>query len=128
MAPILTQHELGHERSGRQTPEQNPEANESSSQRSEEIHIRNFDIERTHNLTLKVRDSQGLAFATRYQLTPGKTASEIGQLPPGEYEVSVELNNQRRQTTRCEVDRTLDKTILVEVGNGTVSVTEGLYR
>lgn len=127
MTPTLDHHEPRNDREDQQAAEKNAEARSPATQRSEEIHIRNFDTRRTHSLTIKVRDSQGLVFANRYQLTPGKTASELGQVPPGEYEIHVKLDGRRRQTARCEVDGTLDKTVLVEVGNGTVSVTEGLY-
>jgi hypothetical protein len=96
--------------------------------RSEEIHVRNFDFQRGYDLRVEVRDDRGLAFANRYHLTPGKTVSEIDQLPPGEYEVRVELDGRRQRTIRCEIDGTPDRTALIEVGNGTVSVTEGLYR
>jgi len=100
----------------------------SVAQRSEEIHVRNFDVTRAYDLTVEVRDSRGLAFATRYYLTPGKTVSELGRLPPGEYEVHVELDGRREQTAVCEIDGTPVGTALIEVGNGTVSVTEGLYQ
>lgn len=94
---------------------------------SEEIHIRNFDFRRAYDLTVEVRDEQGLVFANRYHLTPGRTVSELDRLPPGEYEVTVQLDGRREQTTQCEIDKTPAKTALIEVGNGTVSVTEGLY-
>jgi len=96
--------------------------------RSEELHLRNFDVSREHTLTVRVSDDDGLVFASRYYLTPGKTVSELGRVPPGEYEVRVELDGRRQQTATCEVGETPSKTALVEVGNGTVSLTEGLYR
>ncbi len=96
--------------------------------RCEEIHIRNFDTSRSYNLTVEVRNSKGLVFASRYYLTPGKTVSELGQLPPDEYTVSVELDGRRQQTVRCDIDETPGQTALIEIGNGTVSVTEGLYQ
>lgn len=95
--------------------------------RTEEIHIRNFDFSRTYDLTVEVYDADGLVFASRYYLTPGKTVSERGRLPPGEYEIRVELDGRRERRLHCEIDDTPDKTALVEIGNGTVSVTEGLY-
>jgi hypothetical protein len=100
---------------------------ESVEQRSEEIHVRNFDVRRSYDLTIEVRDDQGLVFANRYHLTPGKTVSELDRLAPGEYEVRVQLDGRRHRTTVCEIDETPEKTALIEVGNGTVSVTEGLY-
>jgi len=122
------QHEPGDETARRFTTEKGREADRSVARRSEEIHIRNFDVNRAYDLTIEVRDSEGLVFANRYHLTPGKTASELGRLPPGEYEVQVELDGRRRRTARCAIDGTPARTALIEVGNGTVSVTEGLYR
>lgn len=110
------------------TQERKTETRREVARRSEEIHIRNFDTSRSYDLTVEVRDSEGLAFASRYYLTPGKTVSELGQLPPDEYEVRVELDGRRQQTVRCEIDETPEGTALIEVGNGTVSVTEGLYQ
>jgi len=104
------------------------ETEHSVARRSEEIHIRNFDVNQAYDLTITVRDSQGLVFANRYYLTPGKTVSELDRLPAGEYEVQVELDSCRQRTALCEIDETPARTALIEVGNGTVSVTEGLYR
>ncbi|MEF8813784.1 MAG: hypothetical protein V5A55_08200 [Halovenus sp.] len=96
--------------------------------RAEEIHVRNFDVSRTYHLTVEVRENGRLVFANRYHLSPGKTASERDRLPPGEYDITVELDGLRRQTVRCRIDGTPERTALVQVGNGTLSLTEGLYQ
>jgi hypothetical protein len=96
--------------------------------RCEDVHIRNFDIERVYDLTLKVRDEDGLSFANQYHLTPGKTVSELDRLPPGYYVVEATINDRRSDMTVCEIGLTPAKTVLVEIGNGTVSITEGLYK
>lgn len=117
-----------HKSGQRSTTETGTESGSSVARRSEEIFIRNFDVDQAYDLTIEVHDSEGLAFANRYYLTPGKTASELDRLPPGEYELRVELDGRRQQTTTCTIDETPTGTALVEVGNGTLSVTEGLYR
>lgn len=94
---------------------------------SEEIHFRNFDVERAYDLTVRVRDGPDIVFADRYYLTPGKTVAVREEVPPGEYEVVVELDGHRRERAVCAVGPTAEETALVEVGNGTVSVTEGHY-
>lgn len=104
------------------------EAERRVADRSEEIHIRNFDISRSYDLTVRVEDSAGLVFARRYHLSPGKTVSVCGQLSPGEYEVDATLEGRRRRSIRCEIDGTPQGTALIEVGNGTISLTDGLYR
>jgi len=93
---------------------------------SEGIYIRNFDVRRTYDLTIRVHDDDGLVFGRRYRLEPGKTESVLGRLPSGEYEVVAELDGHRRDETRCRVDPSPEGTALVEIGNGTVSVTQGL--
>lgn len=125
---MLRQDEPGDNTGHRFTTENSTETSDKVARRSEEIHIRNFDVNRAYDLTMEVRDSEGLVFANRYHLTPGKTVSELGRLPPGEYEVRVDLDGRRQQTALCEIDGTPARTALIEVGNGTVSVTEGLYR
>lgn len=122
------QYESATKTDDRTTTEEPAESNRSVARRSEEIHVRNFDVNRAYDLTIEVRDAHGLVFANRYSLTPGKTVSELGRLPPGSYDVRVELDGRRQRTTRCEIDGTPEGTALIEVGNGTVSVTEGLYR
>lgn len=95
--------------------------------RTEEIHVRNFDVRRSYDLTVQVRTDSNTVFVNRYHLTPGKTATELDSVSPGEYEVYVELDGRRTESVRCEIDRTADGTALIEVGNGTLSVNQGLY-
>jgi hypothetical protein len=96
--------------------------------RCEEVYVRNFDMDRTYEVTVTIKNSDGVTFTNRYYLTPGKTVSVLGQLPPGEYEVQAVLDGRRQQSTRCEIGDAPERTALIEVGNGTISVTEGLYR
>lgn len=100
----------------------------STNRRSEEIHIRNFDVERTYDLTVTVQDGDGIVFANRYHLKPGTTVSELDRLAAGEYVVQVKLDGRQQAVAECIVNETPEKTALIEVGNGIVSVTEGLYR
>lgn len=95
--------------------------------RTEEVHVRNFDPRRTYDLSLAVRDDEGVLLDETYTLPPGATRSELGVLPPGLYDVVVELGDGSRETARCAVGERAEHTVLVELGNGTASVTEGLY-
>lgn len=95
--------------------------------RTEEVHLRNFDPDRTYDLTVRVRDDDGPVLDETYTLPPGATRSELGELPPGLYEVTVDLGGGGRETARCAVGESAEHTVLVELGNRTVSVTEGLY-
>lgn len=83
----------------------------------EEIYLRNFDIERSYRVTLRISDD-GVAFARRYRLRSGKTERVVGKLPAGVYEIVVELDGRRKVGTKCRIADTPGATALVEVGNG----------
>jgi hypothetical protein len=104
-----------------------PARQEPAAVASADLFIRNFDTTRTNHLTVRIRDDDGIVFASRYALTPGKTECEADRLDPGEYDVIVELDSQRRERATCQIGPGPEKTALVEIGNGTVSVTQGLY-
>lgn len=93
---------------------------------SEEIHIRNFDTTQSYDLTLSVCMDDETVLSNTYHLTPGRRISEIYQLPPGVYDVEVTLDSRQRETARCEIGSAPERTALIEIGNGTVSVTQGL--
>lgn len=93
---------------------------------SEDVHVRNYDGRETHHLRLRAVDGDGRAVERSYRLGPGATESETDLLPAGEYDVEVELDGLRRWAGHCRVDDGPEHTVLVEVGNGLVSITEGV--
>jgi len=122
-------HTSSSDRTGHRSPAaDDAETGGGATRRAEEIHIRNFDVRRSYDLTVEVHEDCRPVFADRYHLPPGQTASELGRLPPGEYEVTVELDGLHLRTARCRIDGTPERTALIQVGNGTVSVREGLYQ
>ena len=95
---------------------------------TEDVYLRNYDPFSEYDLTVTVTDESGdLVFRQRYYFQPGEVESERDLLEPGTYEVTVELDNRRRETATCRVGPDPEQTVHVELGNGTVSVTEGLY-
>ncbi|MEF8775470.1 MAG: hypothetical protein V5A43_03075 [Haloarculaceae archaeon] len=95
---------------------------------SETIFLRNYDPYRAYDLEVSVVDGSGTeVFGGRYYFQPGQIESVRGGLDPGDYEVTVELDNRREKTVECTVDDAPEHTIHVEIGNGIASVTEGLY-
>lgn len=94
---------------------------------SEDIHIRNFDVKHAYDLRLELSIGEDVVFTDRYYLLPGATRSETNQLPSNEYTVVAILDGHRCDSTRCRIDSHPSQTALIEVGNGTVSITEGLY-
>lgn len=105
-----------------------PVGHDSTGQRTEDLYLRNYDPFQGYDLAVTVRDAAGeTAFRRRYYFQPGEVESESGLLAPGEYEVTVELDNHRRKTVTCRVGPDPDETVHVELGNGAVSVTGTLY-
>lgn len=96
--------------------------------RTETLFIRNYDVTWSYDLDVTVVDSDGdVVFDDRFYLRPGETVSEHDVIGDGTYDVTAVLDNRRSKTGTCEVGDGPDETILVELGNGIVSVTEGLY-
>jgi len=96
---------------------------------SEDVHVRSYAHRETHELELEVIGADGeVALAATYALDPGAVKSEINALPAGTYEVRATLDGDRRETRPCRVDGSPAGTVVIEVGNGVLSLTEGLYR
>jgi len=94
---------------------------------SEAVHVRSYAHERAHSLAVEAVTPDGdVAFAADYYLQPGDAESEVDALPAGEYEVRATLDGDKRETTTCRIGATPDRTAVVEVGNGVLSLTEGL--
>ena len=95
--------------------------------RTEDLHLRSYAHEWAYDITVEVRTPDGdVAFAAEYYLRPGDAESEIDALPPGEYEIRATLDNDRRETATCRIGPEPDRTAVIEVGNGVLSLTEGL--
>ena len=89
---------------------------------SEDVHFRNYDARETHHIGLRVVGEDRTVERT-YRLGPGTAESETDLLPPGEYDVEVELDGLRRWAGHCRVGDGPEHTVLIEVGNGLVSIT-----
>ena len=95
--------------------------------RSEDLHLRSYAHEWAYDVAVEVVAPDGdVAFAADYHLQPGDTESEVDTLPPGEYEIRATLDNDTRETAACRIGTDPDRTAVIEVGNGVLSVTEGL--
>lgn len=94
---------------------------------SEDIHLRNYDMEQSHRVWINVvADGEQLLETTR-RLRPGGVRSIEDTLPPGEYDIEVGIDGLRREVERCRVGDAPERTVVVEMGNGIVSITEGLH-
>lgn len=95
---------------------------------SEDVLLRNHDFQRGYDLELTVERPDGpTAFEERYYLQPGGSHSEFGTLGRGEFVVRAELDNSRTVETRVEIEAGAGGGILIELGNGALSVHAGLY-
>jgi hypothetical protein len=94
---------------------------------AEELHVRSYAHEWSYDLNVEIAAPDGsVVFEKQYYLRPGRAASEIGSVVPGEYDVRAILDGGREAVRRCRIDRTPAGTVVVEVGNGILSLTEGL--
>jgi len=95
--------------------------------RSEDLHVRSYAHEWAYDVAVEIVTPDGdVAFAADYYLQPGDADSEVDALPPGEYEIRATLDNDRRETATCRIGPEPDRTAVIEVGNGVLSLTEGL--
>lgn len=96
--------------------------------RAEDLLVRNHDFQWGYDLEIEVRDEAGeVVLEGRYYLQPGATESELDVLPPGTYDVRVVVDNRREAAAACRIGEGPREGILVELGNGAVSVHDGLY-
>lgn len=96
---------------------------------TENLYLRNYDPYRAYDLDVAVTDTDGrTVFESSYYFQPGQTESDRGVLTSGEYTVTVTLDNRQQKTDTCRVGPSLEETIHVELGNGIVSIGNGLYR
>lgn len=121
-------HESDHMRSGRRgRVGGGRSSSRSQSIRGQDLHIRNYDHRWGYDLYLEVVNEDGVQlFQKRYYLQPGRIESEFDVLPSGEHEVRATLDDSERTVQRIEIDDSPEHTVVIEVGNGALSVTEGL--
>ncbi|MFB6153118.1 MAG: hypothetical protein ABEJ27_02590 [Halodesulfurarchaeum sp.] len=95
---------------------------------TEDVVVRNYDVERTYTLQVQaIRGDTEPAFEWTYHLGPGEFRGEIGVLEQGTYEIRVETNACGSDVKRCRIGPTARETVLIEVGNLAVNVSEGVY-
>jgi hypothetical protein len=90
--------------------------------------VRNYDADRSYDLTITARrvDAGEVAFERPLTVPPADLVGVTDALPPGQYEVEVETAAGFEDDAVCEVDATPAATVLVELGNWHLSVTNGL--
>lgn len=95
---------------------------------TENIHIRNYDHQWGYDLTIEIVAADGhLRLEKRYYLQPGQIENEVDLLPHDDYELRVTLDNDQQKTLQCRIDASPANTAVIGVGNGALSLTDGLY-
>jgi hypothetical protein len=101
----------------------------------ESVVLRNYDGAAAHSVTVRLRDPEGdVAFERPYELGPGETVSVQTRLQRGVYTAEAVSHadsapaavSDERDSEPALVGSGPDETALVELGNGLVSVTEGV--
>lgn len=94
----------------------------------ESLVIRNHDSSETHNLRVTFVDHNGeCAFDRTIPVAPLETVSIETRLDRAVYRVEVRLEDGETESSECLIGSDPDECALVEVGNGVVSVVEGLF-
>jgi hypothetical protein len=96
--------------------------------RSEDILLRNYDHRSGYDLHLTVvTHPDSTTFQKRYYLPPGAVVSECDLLPSPDCEITVVLDGVQEMSIQCQIDSSPDHTAVIEIGNGNLSLTEGLH-
>jgi len=94
---------------------------------SRSLVIRNYDGTVTHELCVLFRDaSDDVAFRRTFTVAPMETVTVRTRLERAVYRIEARLDGDGTASTECLIGSGPDETALVETGNGTISVVEGL--
>ena len=94
---------------------------------TEDVYVRSYAHMQAYDIELEIVTlDDEVIFKAEYSLPPGDVKSELDALAPGKYEVRVTLDNERRETVQCRIGSTPERTAVIEVGNGVLSLTQGL--
>ncbi|PSQ58576.1 MAG: hypothetical protein BRD23_06445 [Halobacteriales archaeon SW_9_67_25] len=90
--------------------------------------VRNYDGTEAHEVRVTFLDPDGdRAFARTVAVASLETIAIQTRLERAVYRVRVRLDDEETDSAECLVGSGPDETALVETGNGTVSVAEGLF-
>jgi hypothetical protein len=94
----------------------------------ETLVLRNYDSEQEHDVTVRFLNADsGNAFQQTYTLAPGAVMSISFRLQRAVYRVEVSVDDGGTANAKCLIGSGPDETALIKVGNGLVSVAEGVY-
>ncbi len=89
--------------------------------------VRNYDGSEAHEIHVTFLGPDGdRAFARTFAVAPQETVAVRTRLDRAVYRVRARLDGDGTDSAECLVGSGPDETALVETGNGTVNVTEGI--
>jgi hypothetical protein len=91
---------------------------------NEHVHCRNYDHTSGYDLNITIRRMDTIAFDERLYLQPGRLRTLSDVVPSGTWQVSVSLDRQTARTAVCSIGPSSEQTVVVECGNGALSVTD----
>lgn len=94
---------------------------------SEDLHVRNHDPETAHDVRLTIRRDGERCHRAEYRLLPDQSGSSVNLLQPGEYAVTAAVDDAEPETATVRVSDDPDRTIVVEIINGSVRISEGIH-
>lgn len=95
---------------------------------NESLVLRNYDTEETHTLDVTLLDPSGdVAFDRTVTVDPRATVCIETRLERAVYRVSAHLETGTMARTDCLIGSGPDECAVIETGNGTVSVSDGLF-
>lgn len=93
---------------------------------SEDLHVRNHDRRTEHDVRLEIRRDDELRHRGEYHLLSDQSGSSVNLLEAGEYTVSATVDDAASETATVRVSDDPNETIVVEIINGAVRITEGV--
>ncbi|MFC5133251.1 MULTISPECIES: hypothetical protein [Haloferacaceae] len=94
---------------------------------SEDLHVRNHDPETAHDVRLTIRRDDERRHHAEYHLLPDQSGSSVNLLQPGAYAVTAAVDDGETETATVCVSDEPEQTIVVEVINGSVRISEGIH-
>jgi hypothetical protein len=110
--------------SGLDQRRQTPEAFHRGGERPEaQIRFRNYDHAQGYDVDLAIRRADVTGYEDRVYLQPGAVRCLRNLVPPGTWHVAVSIDNGNPRGIVCSIGPAIDTTVVVECGNGALSVT-----
>jgi hypothetical protein len=91
----------------------------------EDLYVHNASRETTHEVRITVVKRGRTCHEKTYRLRPGQTGCSFHLVPAGRYVVTATVDGGQTATGEVRIGDTPDRTIVVELCDGSVTVGEG---